>query len=213
MKQLFYSRKKVNLVIRAKIVIEICCILKPQTLKRSQMKRLITLSYILLLLIAFSSCDKKNATDDYYTTMLMEIPVAVEDTALTAESVLLGYPFSELRTESLNDNNILIDNFDLVRRIDVNEVNVEFSGIQLNQIIEQTEIYIENIGVITTIEDITSTNLNFTPAVNSSVLIQIANELYLNKQLTVTVSGTTNVAPSNFNVIIFFDLHIETSTL
>ncbi len=177
------------------------------------MKRLITLSYILLLLIAFSSCDKKNATDDYYTTMLMEIPVAVEDTALTAESVLLGYPFSELRTESLNDNNILIDNFDLVRRIDVNEVNVEFSGIQLNQIIEQTEIYIENIGVITTIEDITSTNLNFTPAVNSSVLIQIANELYLNKQLTVTVSGTTNVAPSNFNVIIFFDLHIETSTL
>ncbi|HPF52702.1 MAG TPA: hypothetical protein PK335_14065 [Draconibacterium sp.] len=178
------------------------------------MKRFFTLSPFLFLLIAFFSCVKpENATEDFYTTLSAEIPVTVVDTTMTADSVLVFNSFSDTITESLENHEGVKDYLDLIKRIECNEVNIEFNGLLGNQIIEKADVYVEGIGIIATIENINPSNYIFTPDVNSSVLIQIAYLLYLDKQLTVIVSGTTNQAPMNFITNIYFDLHIEASPL
>lgn len=175
------------------------------------MKRFLKLSLFLLVFIAFYSCKPKNATEDFFTTLSMEIPITVIDTTITADSVIIINSFSDTLTESLENQEGLNDYLDLMRKLEVNEVNIEFNGLQANQVIDKADVYVEGSGVIATIENINATNHIFTPDVNSSVLIQIAYILFINKELTVTVSGTTNQA-MNFTANIYFDLHIEAVT-
>lgn len=181
------------------------------------MKRFFTLSLFFSLLIAFSSCEKIKdaATEDFQTTMTVKIPVSVEDadSISTTKSALLSYAFEESLTESLEDNDKINDYLDLLKKIEIDEVNFEFSGLLANQIIEKIDIAVEGAGVIATIENIDTSNLNYTPDINSSVLVQLANILYANKQLTVIVSGSTNAAPMDFSVNTYFNLHVEASPL
>ena len=175
------------------------------------MKFFYTLSYFLILLIAFSSCEKiKDAvTEDFYTTISMEIPVIVEDTTTIAKSGLVSYSFSASKTVSLEDNENVTDYLDLIKKIEITDVNIVFSGLTDNQVIEKIDISVEGVGMIASIENITPSELNFHPDVNSSLLILVANKLYLSKQLTVTVEGTSNEAPMDFTVNSYFNLHIE----
>ena len=182
-------------------------------LNKYKMKRFFTLSFPCILFIAFSSCDKIKdaATEDIYTTMSFAIPVAAVDT--TAKSALVDYSFSETLTESLENNDKVSGYLDLLKKIEVIEFNVEISGLASDQIIKELNIEVEGIGIITTLENTTPSDLNISPDINPSVLVQIANLLYFNKQLTVNISGTTNEAPMNFTVKNYFDMHIETSPL
>jgi len=176
------------------------------------MKKLLIL--FTLAPIIFASCKKiKDAAYvDINTTLSAEIPVAV-DTATTDKSALVGYSFTESHTESLEENDKVKDYLDLLKRIEVNEVNIEFRNLVGDQLIETIAIEVENIGTIATLENVSPTNSDFTPDINPSVLVQIANELYFTKKLTVTVSGTTNKVPMNFIAATYFDLHIEASPL
>lgn len=178
------------------------------------MKRFLTFTLFISIVLAFSSCKKikEAAYVDINTTLTAEIPVAV-DTTTTEKSALVGYSFSESHTESLEENNKVKDYLDLLKRIEVNEVNIEISGLVGDQLIESIAFEVENVGTIATLENVSPSNSDFTPDINPSVLVQIANELYYTKQLSVTVSGTTNKVPMNFVVATYFDLHIEASPL
>jgi len=177
------------------------------------MKKLIFL--FMLTPVFFASCDKiKDATtEDFYTTLRMEIPVEVVDTTTLEKSLKAGYSFSVSQTKSLEDNEKIQDYLDLLKLIEVTDVDIDFSGLVNEQVIENVELSIENVGTIATIENVSASNLTHHPEINSSVLINIANILYHEKQLTMTVSGTTNAAPMNFLVDTSFDLHIEASPL
>jgi hypothetical protein len=177
------------------------------------MKKLIIL--FILTPFFFASCDKiKDATtEDFYTTLRMEIPVEVVDTTTTEKSTNASYSFSVSQTESLESNEKIQDYLDLLKLIEVTDVDIDFSGLVNEQVIETIELSIENVGTIATIENVSASNPTHHPEINSSVLINIANLLYHEKKLKMTVSGTTNAAPMNFVVDTSFDLHIEASPL
>jgi hypothetical protein len=175
------------------------------------MKRIYSLSLILILMIVFASCDK---TETSYTTMAITIPVEVTDTtSTTSKSSLAGYDFSGSVTESLEDNDNINEYLDILKGIRVEDFYVTFSGLQNNQIIENIDISVEGVGVIASIENVSLSNLSYQPEVNSSLMILIGYILISEKQITVSVSGTTNKAPMNFNVETYFFLNIETSPL
>ncbi|MFV0590420.1 MAG: hypothetical protein ACK5M7_03470 [Draconibacterium sp.] len=169
------------------------------------MKQIFFLSFILLILIAFSSCD---TTEVSTTTLSIKVPVAVEDTTSTVtKSEIVGYPFSGSLTDSLTNNEFL----DNLKSLKIEDFYVNFKGIQNNQSIDTINISVEGVGIIATLEDITSSNLAPQPEINSSILVLIGNILRAEQQLTVSVSGTTNAAPMNFVVETYFVLSVETS--
>lgn len=181
------------------------------------MKRFTTLSLLLVFFFFLLSCEKvKEATTiDFETTMSVEIPVEVVDPGISAivKSAQVSYSFSQSLTESLEDNDNINNYLDHLKSIAINDVDIAFSGLQADQIIENIDISVEGVGVIASIENVSPTNLLHQPEINSSVLIQIANILNNEKEITIVVSGTTNEAPMNFLVDTSFDLHIEASPL
>lgn len=178
------------------------------------MRKLLFL-FLISIPVFFNSCNKikEAVTEDFYTTLKVDIPVEVADTATTAKSTNAGYAFTASHTESLEDNDKVKDYLDLLKSIEVTDVDIEFSGIVGDQVIGAIKLSIENIGVIATLENVNTSNLTFHPEINSSVLIQIANELYFSKKITMTATGISNAAPMNFNVATSLDLHIEASPL
>ena len=181
------------------------------------MRRFFIISFFFSLVIAFSSCEK--STENIQTTLSVKIPVSVEeaDSVTTTKSALVYYSFSDSLIESLEDNDILVSYIDLLKRIEVNKVNIEIIGLQGNQTIEDVEVKIEGIAeTIAKINNIrpgTPDKLNYIPEINASVLVQIANLLYATQQLKVIVSGTTNNAPMDFSVNTYFNLNVEASPL
>lgn len=170
------------------------------------MKRIFSLSLILLILIAFSSC---KTTEVSTTTLSIKVPVEVVDTTNATESELMSYYFSETKTDSLTSNELL----DNLKSLKIEDFYLNFKGIQNNQSIDSIGISVEGVGVIATLENITSSNLRPQPEINSSVLILIGNILRSKQQLTVYVSGTTSAAPMSFVVETYFVLSVETNPL
>lgn len=165
--------------------------------------------------VFFISCDKikEATTEDFYTTLKIEIPVEVADTASTAKSTTAGYSFTVTQTESLENNDKVKDYLDLLKSIEVTDVDFEFRGLAGDQVIGAINLSIENVGVIASFENVSASNMTFHPEINSSVLIQIANELYFSKKITMTATGISNAAPMYFTIDSSLDLHIEASPL
>lgn len=181
------------------------------------MKYLTTLSAIMLFLVVLPSCKKiKEATSiDFETTMSAEIPVEVQDstTSETTKSTLSGYSFSQSLTKSMEDNDKVNSYLDHLKSIAINDVDITFRDLQADQVIESIDISIEGVGLIAHIENVTPDNLFHQPEINRSLLIKTANILNNEKQITLSVLGTTNEAPMSFVVDTSFDLHIEASPL
>ena len=180
------------------------------------MERNFSLTLLAGLVLFLFSCEKiKDAsTVDFDTTMSLNIPVNVSvPTASLEKSAKTSYSFSESLTESLEDNADINEYLDMLKSIDITKLEIIFSGLQDSQTIESITISVDGVGTVVAITNVTVSNLTQTPDISSTLLNQIAAKLYSDKQITITVSGTTNEAPMSFNVKTNLDLHIEASPL
>ncbi len=177
------------------------------------MRKLLIL--FILTPVLFASCNKikEAAYVNINTTLSVEIPVEVDTTTTEDKSALVSYAFSQSLTESLEENDKVKDYLDLLKKIEVIDVNIKFRGLVGDQMIQSVVIELEGVGTLATFTNINPSNMEFTPDINSSVLVQISNQLYHTRELTVTVSGITNKVPMNFVVATYFNLDIEASPL
>ena len=146
--------------------------------------------------------------------MSVYIPVNVEaPTPSLKKSATLNYSFSESHTGSLQDNPDVSEYLNLLKSVDINELEIVSSGLQDTQTIETIDISVEGVGTIAAITNVTTSNLVHSPEISDALLSQVAAKLYSTKQITITVSGSTNEAPMTFNVKTNIGAHFTASPL
>lgn len=180
------------------------------------MKRYFSITLFSVFVLLLFSCEKiKDAsTVDFDTTMSVNIPVNVEaPTASLKKSAELNYSFSESHTESLQDNPDVSEYLNLLKSVDIKDLEIVFSGLQNTQTIETIDISVEGVGTIATITNVTTANLVHSPEISDALLSQVAAKLYSTKQITITVSGSANEAPMTFNVKTNIGAHFTASPL
>lgn len=178
------------------------------------MKKFSLLLFILPLLLF--SCDKvkEATTKDINTTMSMGIPVVVmAPTAIVEKSATEDITFSQSQTASLGDINEIKNYIENVESVGINDVEVVFTNLEVGDEIKTINVSVEGIGIIATINNVTSTNNKHTPSIDEAKLIALEAKLATGEDLIITVAGTVNKTPMNFIVNLGFDLHIEASIL
>lgn len=186
-----------------------------RTIKKYNMKKIL---YLLFIIPAFLfSCDKIDEanTIEIDTTMSMNIPVVVADPAAILEkSTPDDFPFSASKTYYLSENEDISDYLNKIEKISLTKVAYLFSELGETEVINTLDISVPDVGILATFENISSTNPSATPtAIFYPIIEQAGNKLNASKQLTITVSGTTNTAPMNFTVGLDFDVHVEAEVI
>lgn len=163
-------------------------------------------NYILLLIVPFFlfSCDK-----DDTVTVETNLPLTVsfeisEASAIEHESGRTDYAFTGSGTYYLNDNDDLKDNLEDITYILGKFVDFGISGLADGDSINYLTISIkENMLEINTPDSLTITSNGMI----GGAYLGFGEALMEEKQVTVTVEGTTRKAPMNFDVTL--DLLIE----
>ena len=176
------------------------------------MKKFIFLLIIPAFLI---SCEKlKEATMvEFDTNLTLDIPVAVVDPQANALKSATDFDFSKSGTASLLDNPEVEESVNYIESLDIENLELAFTNLEAGKVIKTVSVSITGVGVLATLTDVSSTNNIHNPTVDAAKLSQASAMLKNSKQLTVTVSGTTNEAPMSFTVNMDFDMHIEASPI
>ncbi|WP_347840069.1 hypothetical protein [uncultured Draconibacterium sp.] len=174
--------------------------------------------YFVFLVFALSlfSCDKiEDAnTIEFDTTLSMNIPVAVvETTASLQKSATADFAFSETQTTKLSDISEIADYLNKLKSIDINELELVIGNLGEGELVKTLDVSVDNVGILVSLTDISRENNTFKPSVDNAKLIQAASILNSTKEITITVSGTTNAAPVDFVVNMDFDCHIEAKAI
>jgi len=174
--------------------------------------------YFVLLVFALSlfSCDKiEDAnTIEFDTTLSMNIPVAVVETnASIQKSASADFAFSETQTTKLSDISEIADYLNKLKSIDINELELVIGNLGEGELVKTLDVSVDNVGILVSLTDISRENNTFKPSVDNAKLIQAASILNSTKEITITVSGTTNTAPVDFVVNMDFDCHIEAKAI
>lgn len=178
------------------------------------MKRISLLLFFIPALLF--SCDKVEEanTVEFDTTLSLDIPVAViEPVAKVEKSAEADFQFDQSATTSLSDISEISAYLSKLKSIDINDIEIVFTGLGSGEEIKSIDISVTGVGVLATITNVTSANTTHSPSVDNAKLKQAATILNSTKALTVTVSGTTSTAPMDFTVNMDFDCHIEAKAL
>ncbi|WP_319591277.1 hypothetical protein [uncultured Draconibacterium sp.] len=161
-----------------------------------------------ILLLIFSlflfSCDNDDPVV-IETNLPLTVPIEVsEASAIEHESGRTDYAFTASGTYYLSDNDDLKDNLDDITSIFGKSVDIGLSGLAEGDTINHLIVSVGESTVQMNMEDwITFTN----NGMFGGGYMTLGEALMEDKQITVTVEGTTRKAPMNFNVI--FELLID----
>lgn len=170
------------------------------------------ITIILFLTIPFFlfSCD-----DDDTVKIQTNIPFAFsvdvdESSIVDPESNQPEYSFTATDTYYLNDNEDLKDYLNNLIYIEGKEYSLTFNGLEGEEIINTIELSTE--------EDMTMKFDNITSSYSGNPLpfggyIILGNNLLINKQLTITISGTTNTAPMDFDLDLILQFEAKADKL
>ncbi len=168
------------------------------------MKRIYILLFIVpLFLIA---CDKD---DDIVikTSLPITIPVEVnEASAINQKSVQAGYSFTTSETYYLKDNEDVKDYLSNMKYISSKGHSKEITGLEDGDIIKDIEISLTGGDVIMASENITNSDPGTT--LPNEGYATFGDILLSEKQITVTVTGSTNKIPMDFNVNVILNIEV-----
>lgn len=157
----------------------------------------------LVLLIAFSGCDKiKDAATitiptNLTTNISVVVPIAGAMKSFDLVATDNSFLFSKTDSLVLTGNDDLALYLDKVKAIDLNTVVVTISGLSAGQTINSIKLNVNGVGDIFAQTNITSsTNNSFTLMIDSVVLNQVAAQLTDKRKITLTVSGSASGAIS-----------------
>jgi len=155
-------------------------------------------NYILLLIftLLLFSCDKDDAVVETSLPLTLSFEVS-EASAIEHESGRKDYAFTGSETYYLSDNDDLKDNLDDITYILGKFVNYGISGLAEGDSINYLKVSVgESTTEINTPDSITFT----TNGMFGGSYAAFGDVLMKEKQITVTVEGTTRKAPMNFDI-------------
>ncbi len=171
------------------------------------------LTYLLLLIFPFIflSCNKSEEinTESFDAIVSKKVQIYVSGIDASAND----FYFVEFGIISLLDNPDLKYKLRKLQSIEIKNLEIEFSGIEDEMEIKTIDFSVNGIGTFATINNVNSTNLNFSPSVDNEKLLKMSSIMLNNWQITAEIEGRTNVAPLYFSVEIKYDLHLEAETL
>lgn len=170
--------------------------------------------FVILMAAVLTSCDniKDLFTTDVETTLELSVPVSVTTSgtgmALKSADGTAAYAFTKTGTLSLDDNDDVADYIDKVKEVNVSAIDASVLGLSAGQTIQTMTVSVNSVGTILTLTNITSSSI-ITPNISETLLDQIGTQLENDLAITVTVTGTTNVAPMNFTLELAFDALVK----
>ncbi|MDX9771227.1 MAG: hypothetical protein RBT19_12755 [Tenuifilaceae bacterium] len=168
------------------------------------MKKLITLFTIAGMLLMLSSCED-GLTLRFDANFKVNMNIDVEDTGKGDT-----FPFSETQTLNIEDDKEVAKQIEKIKELDITEIECEVTGIPSGQSIPLLKMYVEEIDLTVTLEDITENHIITLP-ISEDLLNALSNYLFENHQATVTVSGESTYAPMVLGVNLTFKSKVAAS--
>lgn len=168
--------------------------------------------YILLLIVPFFlfSCDKDDDTVDVLTNLETTIPVhVVQPSEATQKSGLSEYVFSATKTYYLKDNADVVNYLDDLETVVLKYFTFEITGLEDDEIINSLEVSVDGGDLLVARENITNAGYGTELPHNVGVYGTVGDVLQSEQQITITVSGTTNMAPMDFDVKLMLQVDVE----
>jgi hypothetical protein len=175
------------------------------------------LSYFLLLIPLFAGCGllEDATTISISTEFNADIPViaALQGTKSMDQVAVAGtVGFSKTQDLTLASNADIEDYLSKIKDINLNSLLVTVSGLTGSQTINSISLDVAGVGNIFTRTNITMTSNSFTPEISAETLKLVGTKLNKDKQITLTVSGTTSEAMT-FTVSLSFDSEVIAKVL
>src|SRR5690554_4668803 len=117
------------------------------------MKKLITLFTIAGMLLMLSSCED-GLTLRFDANFKVNMNIDVEDTGKGDT-----FPFSETQTLNIEDDKEVAKQIEKIKELDITEIECEVTGIPSGQSIPLLKMYVEEIDLTVTLEDITENHI------------------------------------------------------
>jgi hypothetical protein len=166
----------------------------------------------MVMVFTLTSCEalKDLFSVEVETTLETDIPVEVLASGNPLKSAGADvYTFSTTGTLTLDENEDLEEYLDVIESITIESVEITVQGLSRDQEIESLTLSVEGIGTLVELTNITSSSGTFTPEISSTLLDQVCASLETEKQITATVTGTSNYAPLQFTVQLSVDVVVK----
>ncbi|WP_299577594.1 hypothetical protein [uncultured Sunxiuqinia sp.] len=175
------------------------------------MKRIIFfLSIIAVLLISCNEDDPIEVRTSLPITIAVEVPEpAIND----QESGQTEYSFTASQCYHLSDNKDVKDYLDNMKYIDHKGYSIEITGLEDGEVIKDIVFSVEDKNKFEAFENVTKDDYGTRRTNDEIGYAVIHNVLLSEKQLTITVTGTTNKAPMDFDVDIQFEIGVLTDEI
>lgn len=141
------------------------------------------------------------------TNFKMNMNIDVTDGAKAKANT---FPFSETQTLNIEDDKEVAKQIEKIKELDITEIECEVTGIPSGQSIPLLKMYVEEIDLTVTLEDITENHIITLP-ISEDLLNALSNYLFENHQATVTVSGESTYAPMVLGVNLTFKSKVAAS--
>lgn len=166
----------------------------------------------MVMVFTLTSCEalKDLFSVEVETTLETDIPVQVLASGTPLKSAGADvYTYSATGTLTLDENEDLEEYLDVIESITIESVEITIQGLSRDQVIESLVLSVEGIGTLVELTNITSSSGTFTPDISSTLLDQVCTTLETEKQITATVTGTSNYAPLQFTIQLAADVVVK----
>ncbi|MCE1199385.1 MAG: hypothetical protein LWW85_10490 [Marinilabiliales bacterium] len=170
------------------------------------------LLWLFMSVLLFScSAIKEAITVPVNTTLKVDMPFTVSVTkSASLDKAGTTYSFTSTKVLQVSDNTDMTAYINKIKAVDLRAVTVTMQGLTGTQQVLTLDISVSGVnGPVFSIANISSTSNNpFSPTITSTVQSQldlVAAKLVSDRQLTLTISGTTNDAPMSLTAQLAFD--------
>jgi hypothetical protein len=173
--------------------------------------------YLFALIPFFAACSliEDATTVTISTDLKADIPVVVAGTGAKSanqDGSLNEVTFTKSQDLTLGSNADIEPYLDKIKDINLNSLVVTINGLGEGQTINSIALDVAGVGNIFTQTNITMTNNSFTPTILPAKFDQVAAKLFMEKMITLTISGNTS-GPMTFTATLVFDTDIIANVL
>ena len=170
--------------------------------------------FSLFIISVFLFSCKDDDTIEISTSIPIPIAVQVSESAVShQESGQEEYSFTASQTYHLSDNEDVKNYLDHMNYIEFKEQSFGISGLEDGEVIKYIELSAGDDNNFITFENVTNSNYGTEGSYGFLGHGLIGNILLTDKEITVTVSGTTNKAPMDFDIDLVFRIAVHTEEI
>jgi len=163
--------------------------------------------FSLFIISVFLFSCKDDDTIEIRTSLPITVSVNVTEPT-DQEAGQSEYSFETSQTYSLSNNDDVKEYLDNLKHISTKGYSGEITGLEDGEMINHIQISVADGSKLIVRENITNVDPGTQLPNNTGAYGIIGEELQSEKQITVTVTGTTNKAPMDFDVIVTLQIEV-----